>query len=130
MGVSWRTIRTFFASTRQNVGGWQTTHQRKIERYCWKSLTLGSPAPDRQKEKCKPEPKAISPAPLRHLYGVTERHLIGEVAIDFTTRPWCHLRSHGLKACWSGLGTTEESSACVTIASTTSGRDLPRLATG
>jgi hypothetical protein len=34
-----------------------------------------------------------------------------------------------LKACWSGLGTTQESSACAITAYTTIGRDLPRLLT-
>jgi hypothetical protein len=53
-------IQSFFASMRQNVRGSQTTHQRRIERYCWKSLTLGSPAPDRKKEKRKAQSKRTS----------------------------------------------------------------------
>jgi hypothetical protein len=51
-----------FASTRQNVGGWQTKHPATSERYCWRSLVLGYPVPSRQKTKSKPVSERINAA--------------------------------------------------------------------
>jgi hypothetical protein len=45
---------------RQNVGGWQSKHPGRTERYCWRSLMLGSLALTEQKEKSDSEPKRIN----------------------------------------------------------------------